>query len=307
MGAWRSEGRGHHRLGIRSRVTPRHRFGPSAACPVGGAAPLSPIHRRQTSARAADRGAAPGLRESNLVRAALAVRGDEADNPPLLAPPQLGTASRAQLGTSTTARRWSATSLQPPPPGVFGREDAIPAHLRSQVIGGAHARGSQRCQASPVRCRCGGDSPITWWRGLIFEWGCSRPGARHTLRILAPHPFRPGSVARHHRRDRDRPLGPAERALRPLGDVAHAAVAIAGGRRHPQGDLRRGDWRHWLLLKPMADRLRSGSSVEAERLTRSEPRVRSPLTTIDPIRGCLELGAELPDTSRKDVTAGGRR
>jgi signal transduction histidine kinase len=223
---------------------------------------------------------------ANLVRAAL--RSTQPDIPPLLASLDTVPGSRSVL---YDRGRWFATSL------TVGR-DALPAHLRSQVIGGTPA--SQRFSLAGS-LEMGVGIPIPVVGGAYFEV-FSLQELDHTLRILALT-LAAGSVAITLA---GIVIGrwASGRALRPLGDVAHAAVAIAGGRLDTR--LETFDEADLATLASsfnrMADRLQERIEHEARFTSDVSHELRSPLTTLSTSIGVLEARRqELPDRSRQAV------
>jgi hypothetical protein len=143
---------------------------------------------------------------ANLVRAAL--QSTQPDIPPLLASLDTVPGSRSVL---YERGRWFATSL------TVGR-DAIPVHLRSQVIGGMPA--SQRFDlAGSLQMGVGIPIPVV---GSAYFEVFSLQELDHTLRILALT-LAAGSAAITLA---GIVIGrwASGRALRPLGDVAHAST-----------------------------------------------------------------------------------
>jgi signal transduction histidine kinase len=185
--------------------------------------------------------------------------------------------------------RWFATSL------TVGR-DAIPAHFRSQVTGGTPA--SQRFNlAGSLEMGVGIPIPVV---GAAYFEVFSLQELDHTLRILALT-LAAGSVAITIA---GVVIGrwASGRALRPLGDVAHAAVAIAGGRLDTR--LETFDEADLATLASsfnrMADRLQERIEREARFTSDVSHELRSPLTTLSASIGVLEARRDdLPPRSRQ--------
>ncbi|TMM13576.1 MAG: HAMP domain-containing histidine kinase [Actinobacteria bacterium] len=261
--------RRHRRLGLRSRVTAAFALGAlvlsvSLSTLTYFTARQYFLHERQTAV----------LRQAyvnaNLVRAAL--RSPQPDIPPLLASLDTAPGSRSVL---YDRGRWFATSL------TVGR-DALPAHLRGQVTGGTPA--SQRFNlAGSLQMGVGIPIPVV---GAAYFEVFSLQELDHSLRILALT-LAAGSVAITI-------AGvfigrwASGRALRPLGDVAHAAVAIAGGRL---------DTRLETFDEADLATLASSFNRMADRL---QERIESPLTTLSTAIGVLEARRDdLPQRSRR--------
>jgi signal transduction histidine kinase len=277
--------RRHRRLGLRSRVTAAFALGALALSVALSTLTYFTarqyfLHERQTAV----------LRQayvnSNLVRAAL--QSTQPDIPPLLASLDTVPGSRSVL---YDRGRWFATSL------TVGR-DAIPAHLRTQVVGGTPA--SQRFSlAGSLQMGVGIPIPVV---GAAYFEVFSLQELDHTLRILALT-LAAGSVAITLA---GIVIGrwASGRALRPLGDVAHAAVAIAGGRLDTR--LETFDEADLATLASsfnrMADRLQERIEREARFTSDVSHELRSPLTTLSTSIGVLEARRqELPDRSRQAV------
>ena len=275
--------RRHRRLGLRARVTAAFALGALTLSVALSA--LTYLTARQYFLN--ERQSAV-LRQSyvnaNLVRAAL--RSTQPDITPLLASLDTVPGSRSVLYYNG---RWFATSL------TVGK-DAIPAHLRSEVIAGTPA--SQRFNlAGSLQMGVGIPLPVV--DASYFEV-FSLEELDHTLRILALT-LALGSVATTLA---GVVIGrwASGRALRPLGDVAQAAAAIAGGRLDTR--LETFDEADLATLASsfnrMADRLQERIEREARFTSDVSHELRSPLTTLSTSIGVLEARRdELPPRSRQ--------
>jgi signal transduction histidine kinase len=275
--------RRHRRLGLRARVTAAFALGAlvlsvALSTLTYFTARQYFLSERQTAV----------LRQAyvnaNLARAAL--RSPQPDIPPLLASLDTAPGSRSVL---YDRGRWFATSL------TVGR-DALPSHLRSQVTGGTPA--SQRFKlAGSLQMGVGIPIPVV---GAAYFEVFSLQDLDNSLRILALT-LAAGSVAiiiagvfigRWA----------SGRALRPLGDVAQAAVAIAGGRLDTR--LETFDEADLAMLASsfnrMADRLQERIEREARFTSDVSHELRSPLTTLSTAIGVLEARRDdLPPRSRQ--------
>jgi signal transduction histidine kinase len=277
--------RRHRRLGLRARVTAAFALGALALSVALSTLTYFTarqyfLSERQTAV----------LRQAyvnaNLARAAL--RSPQPDIPPLLASLDTAPGSRSVL---YDRGRWFATSL------TVGR-DALPSHLRTQVTDGTPA--SQRFRlAGSLQMGVGIPIPVV---GAAYFEVFSLQDLDNTLRILALT-LAAGSVAITI-------AGvfigrwASGRALRPLGEVAQAAVAIAGGRLDTR--LETFDEADLATLASsfnrMADRLQERIEREARFTSDVSHELRSPLTTLSTAIGVLEARRDdLPPRSRQAV------
>ncbi|HWC40175.1 MAG TPA: HAMP domain-containing sensor histidine kinase [Acidimicrobiales bacterium] len=275
--------RRHRRLGLRARVTAAFALGALALSVALSTLTYFTarqyfLSERQTAV----------LRQAyvnaNLARAAL--RSPSPDIPPLLASLDTAPGSRSVL---YDRGRWFATSL------TVGR-DALPAHLRTQVTSGTPA--SQRFKlAGSLQMGVGIPIPVV---GAAYFEVFSLQDLDNTLRILALT-LAAGSVAITI-------AGvfigrwASGRTLRPLGEVAQAAVAIAGGRLDTR--LETFDEADLATLASsfnrMADRLQERIEREARFTSDVSHELRSPLTTLSTAIGVLEARRDdLPQRSRQ--------